>query len=144
MEAALCVALPDGPTEGVVACPEACVATAPANIAAKRTLHRRMCDPRVCGKRIAIGLAIEQERSGLFSPCGALPQRLVIKYEAILHGVPGRRIRTSSLRKVALFHAPSMNNPRQTIVSLDATRLGVKSVVLVALPGDVLLGGPWP
>src|SRR5258706_13913606 len=71
-----------------------------------------------------------------------LPQRLVIKYKAILHGVPGRWIRTSPFRKGALFHASSMDNPRKTIVSLDATRFGIKSVVSVALPGELFLDGP--
>src|SRR5258708_37457662 len=37
-----------------------------------------------------------------------------------------------------------MNDPRETIVSLDATRLGIKSVVLVALPGELFPDGPWP
>src|SRR5260370_37022066 len=77
-------------------------------------------------------------------PRGVLPQRLVIKYETILHGVPGRRISTSSLRKGALFHASSVNYPRETVVSLDTTRLGIKSVVLVALPGELFLDGPRP
>src|SRR5258708_7358765 len=71
-----------------------------------------------------------------------LPQRLVIKYEAILNGVPGRRIRTSSFCEGALFRASSMDDPRKTIVSLDATRFGIKSVVPVALPGELFLDGP--
>src|SRR5262245_27645262 len=78
------------------------------------------------------------------TPEGRLPQRLVIEYKAILHGVPGCRIRTSSLRKGALFHAPSMNDARETIVSLDAPRLGIKSVVLVALPRELFPDCPWP
>jgi hypothetical protein len=45
---------------------------------------------------------------GLFLPCGALPQReqIIIKYKATLHGVPGQRIRSSSLCEGALFHTP--------------------------------------
>src|SRR6516162_9123611 len=37
-----------------------------------------------------------------------------------------------------------MQQPRETKVSLDAARLGVNSVLLIALPGELLLGGPWP
>ena len=36
-----------------------------------------------------------------------------------------------------------MDDPRKTIVSLDATRFGIKPVVLVALPGELFLDGPW-
>jgi hypothetical protein len=35
-----------------------------------------------------------------------------------------------------------MNYPWETIVSLDATRLVIESVLLVALPGELLRGGP--
>jgi hypothetical protein len=74
---------------------------------------------------------------------GALPQReqIIIRYETRLHGIPGCRIRTSSLHKGAVFHAPSMNYPWETIVSLNAARLVIKSVILVVLPGELLLGG---
>src|SRR3984893_15052710 len=58
--------------------------------------------------------------------------------------VPGCRIRTSSLGKSTLFHAPSMQHPREAHVSFDAARLVINSVLLVALPGELLLGGPWP
>ena len=37
-----------------------------------------------------------------------------------------------------------MNDPRETVVSLDATRLGIESVVLVALPGELFPDRPWP
>src|ERR1700686_1607113 len=82
----------------------------------------------------------------LFLTGGALPQReqIIIRYETGLHGIPSCRIGTSSLHKGALFHAPSMNYPRETIVSLNAARLVIKSVILVALPGELLLGGPRP
>jgi hypothetical protein len=80
----------------------------------------------------------------LFLPCGALPQReqIVVKYKATLHGVLGQRIRASSLREGALFHAPTMHDSGKTIVSLDAARLVIKSVIGVALPGELLLGCP--
>jgi hypothetical protein len=47
-----------------------------------------------------------------------LPQRLVIEYETILHGVPRGRIRTPALRKGALFRSASVNDPWETIGSL--------------------------
>src|SRR5437667_9379260 len=56
--------------------------------------------------------------------------------------VRGRRIGTASLRKGGVFHAPSMQQPRQTIVALNAARLGIESVLLLALPGELLLDGP--
>src|SRR5262245_50716896 len=37
-----------------------------------------------------------------------------------------------------------MQNPRHTIVSFDATRLVVDSVLAVALPAEFLLDGPRP
>src|SRR5262249_37197894 len=48
------------------------------------------------------------------------------------------------LRKGAVFHAPSAQEPRQAIVSFDAARLVINSVLLVALPGELLLGRPGP
>src|SRR5262249_40710411 len=77
---------------------------------------------------------------------GALPQReqIIIKYEAALHGVPGQRIWASSVREGLFFHAPTMYYSRQAIVSLNAAWLVIKSVLGVALPGELLLGGPWP
>jgi hypothetical protein len=79
-------------------------------------------------------------------PGGRLAQReeIVIKDKTILHSVPGQRIRASSLCKGALFHAPTVNDSRQTIISLDAARLVKNSVFCVALPGELLLGGPRP
>src|SRR5207244_12474293 len=70
-------------------------------------------------------------------------QRIRITFRN-LYAVPGRRVRTSSLRKRELFQAPSMQQPRETIVPFDAARLGVNSVLLVVLPDEILLGGPWP
>ena len=55
-----------------------------------------------------------------------------------------QRIGTSSLREGALFLAPAMDDSGETEVSLDAARLVVKPVVGVALPGELLLGGPRP
>src|SRR5260370_34146085 len=58
--------------------------------------------------------------------------------------VLGCRIGTSAFRKGALFRAPSVQQSRQAIVSFDAARLVIDSVLLVALPGELLLGGPGP
>src|SRR5712671_224422 len=51
---------------------------------------------------------------------------------------------TSSLRKGGLFHARSTHQPRKGIISLDATRLVIDSIFLLALPGELPLDGPWP
>src|SRR5215831_2064318 len=71
-------------------------------------------------------------------------EQIVLKYETTLHRVPGQRIRPSSLRKGSLFHPPAMHDSRETIVSLNAARLVEKSVLGVALSGELLLGGPRP
>ena len=77
-------------------------------------------------------------------PSVVLPQRLVIEYETILHGVAGRWIGTSPLGKGALFIASSMNDTGKTVISLDAARLGIKSVGRLALPGELFLDRPRP
>jgi len=41
-------------------------------------------------------------------------------------------------------HAPSMQQPRQTIVAFNAARLGIESVLLVALLREFLFESPWP
>ncbi len=56
--------------------------------------------------------------------------------------VLGCRIRTSSLRKGKLFHAPPVQQPWQAIVSFDAARLIINSVLLVALLSELLLDSP--
>src|SRR6266568_1685935 len=43
----------------------------------------------------------------------------------------------------ALLHTPSMEQPWQAVVSLDAARLVVNPVLLVALSSELLLDGPW-
>src|SRR5438477_13183542 len=58
--------------------------------------------------------------------------------------VRGRGIGTASLRKGGVFHAPSMQQPRETIVAFDAARLGIESVLLVALLREFLFESPWP
>src|SRR6516162_787218 len=56
----------------------------------------------------------------------------------------GCRIGTSSLGKGRLFRADSPQQPRKAVVSFDATWLGINSVVLVALLGELLADGPRP
>src|SRR3984893_18599967 len=75
---------------------------------------------------------------------GALPQRIVLKQKTTLYVVYGSRIGTTSLRKGEFFHAPAMQQPREAEVSFDAAGLVIKSVLLVALLGELFLDGPWP
>src|SRR6266567_342000 len=54
----------------------------------------------------------------------------------------GSRIDTCPLGESLLFHPVSMKQARQAIVSLDAARLGINSVLGVALQDEFLLGRP--
>src|SRR5215468_10568682 len=72
----------------------------------------------------------------------ALPQRIVLKQKTALYVVDSSWIGTSSLRKSELFHAPSMQQSGQAKVSFDAARLVIKSVLLVALLGELFFDGP--
>ena len=56
----------------------------------------------------------------------------------------GCRIGTSALRKGKFFRAGSPQQPRKAVVSFDAPRLVINSVVLVALLGELLADGPPP
>src|SRR5580700_4146302 len=94
-------------------------------------------------------VARERRKKGIapsthYVPRSVLPQRLVVEYEPILHGVPGRGIRTSPFGKGALFIASAMNDPGKTVISLDAARLGIEPVGGLALPGELFPNGPWP
>src|ERR1700730_6200446 len=71
----------------------------------------------------------------------SLLQRIRVKVRNF-YAVPGCRIWTSSLRKSDLFHASSTQPPRETIVSFDAARLVINSVLLVVLLDELLFGGP--
>src|SRR5215475_3326529 len=73
----------------------------------------------------------------------ALLQRVLLKLNT-LYTILGSRVGTPSLRKSELFDPPSMQQSRKTKVSFDAARLGVNSVLLIALAGEFLLGGPRP
>src|SRR5215471_15313948 len=74
----------------------------------------------------------------------ALPQRIVLQQKTTLYAVDGFRIGTSSLRKGELFHARSTQQPWEAVVSFNTARLVIKSVVLVALFGELFLDGPGP
>src|SRR5215468_4695789 len=71
-------------------------------------------------------------------------QRIVFNAHKIRGAVFCRRVRASALRIGEFFHARSPHKARETIVSFDAAWLVIKSVVLVALPGELLLDGPSP
>src|SRR5262249_42133967 len=75
---------------------------------------------------------------------GALLQR-VLRNLSIYKGprvVPTRGIVTAPLRKGYVFRAPSMQQPRETVVAFEAARLGIQSVLLVALSAELLLDFP--
>src|SRR5215471_5637194 len=72
-----------------------------------------------------------------------LLQRIIFNAHKIRGVVFCRRVRTSTLRKGEFLRARSSHQPREAIVSFKATRLVVKSVLLVALPGELLLDDPW-
>src|SRR5882672_5576383 len=71
-----------------------------------------------------------------------LLQRIIFDAHKVRGVVFCRRVRTSTLRKGEFFHARSPHQPREAIVSFDAARLVVKSVLRVALFGELLLDGP--
>src|ERR1700755_1705168 len=56
----------------------------------------------------------------------------------------GGRIRTSPFRKSGLFHAPSMQKSRESVVAFNAAWFGINPVLLVTLPAALLLDRPWP
>src|SRR5262249_39276481 len=53
-----------------------------------------------------------------------------------------RRMRTPSLGKGELFRTRSPHQSRQTVVSFDAAGLVIKSVLLIALPAELLADSP--
>jgi hypothetical protein len=73
----------------------------------------------------------------------ALLQWILLEFNT-LYTIPASGIRTPSLGEGKLLDPPSMQQPGQTKVSLDAARLRVNSVLRIALAGELLLGGPGP
>src|SRR5215471_7682066 len=71
-----------------------------------------------------------------------LPQRIVFYPHEIRGPVPCCGVRAARLRKRKLFHARSPQQPRQTVISLDAARLSIHSILLVAQLNVILLGSP--
>src|SRR5690348_17658824 len=92
-------------------------------------------------------LGVSKLLLGAFDPphqyCSVLPQRIILNGLYATHVVDGSRIGPSSLGKGTLFHPPAVQQSRQAEVSLDAARLVINSVLLVALLGELLLDGPW-
>src|SRR5579863_2297935 len=74
----------------------------------------------------------------------ALLQRIVFDAHKICGIVANSWVGTFSLGKGGLCHALSPHQPRGSVVSLDATRLVINSVLIVALPGELLFDGPGP
>src|SRR5262249_34666424 len=72
-----------------------------------------------------------------------LLQRIIFNAHKIRGVVFCRRVRTSTLREGEFLRARSAHQPREAIVSFEAARFVVKSVLLVALPGELLLDDPW-
>src|SRR5215467_2405800 len=81
--------------------------------------------------------------------CNGLTRSTIVE-ERILFGkahkscraILGCRIRTSTLRKVAVFEARAAQEPREAIVSFQATWLVIDPVLLVALLGELLANRP--
>src|SRR2546430_12146650 len=73
-----------------------------------------------------------------------LLQRIVFNAHEVRGVVLGRRVWAAPLDIGQLFHARSPKQARMAIVAFDAARLVVEPVVLVALPREILLGGPGP
>src|SRR5262249_38985842 len=81
-------------------------------------------------------------RGRALAPPPRLLQRILLNGQPRPYAAQGPRIRASSLRKSTLLCAPSVQQPRQAVIPFDAARLVVDSVLLAALPGELLLGGP--
>src|ERR1700722_14595929 len=94
----------------------------------------------------AIVIIVPESRSSMMvSPCFAvLLQRILLNAHKIRGIVFRRRIGTSSLRKGEVFHPRRQHHRRERVVSLDAARLVINSVFLLALPGELLLDDPGP
>ena len=58
--------------------------------------------------------------------------------------VSDSRINASSLHKGEFFDAPSVEQPRKSIISFNTAWLVINFVRFVALLGELLFGGPWP
>ena len=73
-----------------------------------------------------------------------LPQRIVLNGLHTTYAIDGSRIGAFSLGESALLSAAAVEQPRQAEVSFVAARLVINSVLLVALPGELLFDRPWP
>src|SRR5580704_14391387 len=72
-----------------------------------------------------------------------LLQRIILSARDSRGVVCCRGLWSPSFRKGEVCQARSTQQPREGIVSFVAARLVIDSVFLVALPGELLLHGPW-
>src|SRR5260370_41976630 len=107
--------------------------TAPTAAAAMATV---IIEPK-CGPRI-----VDSSLALLDATVTTLLQRIFFDADKICGAVLCRRVRTSSLRKSELFRTRSPHQSRQAIVSFDAAGLVIKSVLLIALLGELLADSP--
>src|SRR5215470_4312801 len=84
-----------------------------------------------------------RQRLGARQYCTLL-QRILPNRLHPADAIQGFRIGAASVREGALLHPPSVQQSRQAVVSLDAARLVIDPVLLLALPGELLLHGPGP
>src|SRR6516165_5827458 len=73
-----------------------------------------------------------------------LPHRIVPEEEPGLDVVDRSRIGAAALLEGGFLHASSVQQSREAKISLDAARLHIKFVLLVALLRELFLGGPRP
>src|SRR5215469_8273058 len=69
-------------------------------------------------------------------------QWVFVQQKAALFAIVGGAIRAFALGKQRLFHPPSVQDSWQPEISLDAARLGIDAVFLVALFGEFLFHCP--
>src|SRR5258708_30216293 len=103
-----------------------------------------MTAPRAAAASGTVIIEPERRSSMMVSLCLQLRvlQRIGFGAPEVRGAVFCCRVGASALRKGKLFQARSPQQPRKTIVSFDAARFGIKSVLLVTQLDEVLLGGP--
>src|SRR5258708_7388419 len=74
----------------------------------------------------------------------SLLQRIVFDAHKVCSDVSCCRVRASFLRKSEFVGAYSPHQSGEAIVSFVAARLVIDSVLLLALPGELLLDSPGP
>jgi hypothetical protein len=109
-------------------------------------IHKTLCGRRQQlrpASRRALGKSDRSSRFVLdplvMSP---LPQRIVFDTHEIRRVVFCCRMRAAPLPISDFFGARSAHQARMAVISFDTTRLGVKPVRFLALPGELLFDGP--